>query len=75
MLVGTRYKAIVIRKVNCRMFKDKILGTDFLLVIGMRTFFMGTLFLDYVLVGKEQCSVNHMASIEMSFKNGRILGM
>ena len=57
------------------MFKDKILGTDFLLVIGMRTLFMGMLFLDYVLVGKEQCSINHMANIEMSFKNGRILGM
>ena len=75
MLVGTRYKAIVIRKVNSRMFKDKILGTDFLLVIGMRTLFMGMLFLDYVLVGKEQCSINHIANSEMSFKNGRILGM
>lgn len=71
LLVGTRYKAIVlivIRKVNSRLFKDKILGTDFLLVIRMRTFLMGTLFLDYVLVGEEQCSLNDKAI-------GRILRM
>ena len=41
----------------------------------MRTFLMGTLFLDYVLVGEEQCSINDLANIDMSFKNGRILGM